>query len=179
MNDKPKELEEHSAQIFELGCMERPVYLKEDVDAVIAGLKARIHELENMPHTDNSAVIELLENENAQLKEQYRDMDVTHTVHIAKMNALIEELEESQRWRKCSEEKPEGEGDYLVMACYPDDDELHIEICLYDMGSEDFGHYERRYAGSGNSFGGFDGEEWVTHNVSFWRPLPSAPKEDK
>lgn len=39
MNDKPKELEEHSAQIFELGCMERPVYLKEDVDAVIAGLK--------------------------------------------------------------------------------------------------------------------------------------------
>lgn len=61
MNDKPKELEEHSAQIFELGCMERPVYLKEDVDAVIAGLKARIHELENMPHTDNSAVIELLE----------------------------------------------------------------------------------------------------------------------
>ena len=40
MNDKPKELEEHSAQIFELGCMERPVYLKEDVDAAIAELKA-------------------------------------------------------------------------------------------------------------------------------------------
>ena len=118
-----------------------------------------------------------LEKENAELKEQYRDMDVTHTVHIAKMNALIEELEESQRWRKFSEEKPEGEGDYLVMARYPDDDELHIEICLYDMGSEDFGHYERRYAGSGNSFGGFDGEEWVTHNVSFWLPLPKAMEE--
>ena len=42
MNDKPKELEEHSAQIFELGCMERPVYLKEDVDAVIAGLKQKL-----------------------------------------------------------------------------------------------------------------------------------------
>lgn len=40
MNEKPKELEEHSAQIFELGCMERPVYLKEDADAVIAELKA-------------------------------------------------------------------------------------------------------------------------------------------
>ena len=40
MKEKPKELEEHSAQIFELGCMERPVYLKEDVDAVIAELKA-------------------------------------------------------------------------------------------------------------------------------------------
>ena len=30
MNEKTKELKEHSAQIFELGCMERPVYLKED-----------------------------------------------------------------------------------------------------------------------------------------------------
>lgn len=44
MNDNPKELEEHSAQIFELGCMERPVYLKEDVDAVIAGLKQKLQD---------------------------------------------------------------------------------------------------------------------------------------
>lgn len=44
MNDKPKELEEHSAQIFELGCMERPVYLKEDADAVIAGLKQKLQD---------------------------------------------------------------------------------------------------------------------------------------
>lgn len=38
MNDKPKELEEHSAHIFEMGCMEQRVYLKEDVDAAIAEL---------------------------------------------------------------------------------------------------------------------------------------------
>ena len=44
MNDKTKELKEHSAQIFELGCMERPVYLKEDVDAVIAGLKQKLQD---------------------------------------------------------------------------------------------------------------------------------------
>ena len=44
MNDKPKELKEHFAQIFELGCMERPVYLKEDVDAVIAGLKQKLQD---------------------------------------------------------------------------------------------------------------------------------------
>ena len=44
MNDKPKELEEHSAQIFELGCMERPVYLKEDADAVIAELKQKLQD---------------------------------------------------------------------------------------------------------------------------------------
>ena len=59
------------------------------LDGVVR-LKARIAELEK---------------ENAELKEQYRDMDVTHTVHIAKMNALIEELEESQRWRKLTEEE--------------------------------------------------------------------------
>ena len=28
----------------------------------------------------------------AKLKEQYKDMDVTHTVHIAKMNAKIAQL---------------------------------------------------------------------------------------
>ena len=44
MNENPKELEEHSAQIFEYGCMERPVYLKEDVDAVIAGLKQKLQD---------------------------------------------------------------------------------------------------------------------------------------
>ena len=44
MNDKPKELKEHSAQIFEFGCMERPVYLKEDVDAVIAELKRKLQD---------------------------------------------------------------------------------------------------------------------------------------
>lgn len=82
-----------------------------------------------------------------------------------------------KRWRKFSDEMPEDEGDYLVMARYPDDDEPHIEICFYDRDGEDFGHYERRYAGSGDYFGGFDGEEWVSHNVAFWMPLPKAPKE--
>lgn len=52
MNEKPKELKEHSAQIFEFGCMERPVYLKEDVDAVIVrlkcGLKKRRREMKSL-----------------------------------------------------------------------------------------------------------------------------------
>lgn len=38
----------------------------------------------------------------AELKEQYRDMDVTHTVHIAKMNARIDELEEALESEKAS-----------------------------------------------------------------------------
>lgn len=37
----------------------------------------------------------------AELKESYKDMDVTHTVHIAKMNARIEELEDNVNfWKK-------------------------------------------------------------------------------
>ena len=93
------------------------------------------------------------------------------------VDAAIEELKDAQRWRKFSDEKPEHEGDYLVMARYPDDDEPHIEICFYDRDGEDFGHYESRYAGSGDSFGGYDGEEWITHNVTYWMPLPKAPEE--
>lgn len=100
-----------------------------------------------------------------------------HDDELSRLKARIAELEEEHRWRKFPDEKPEGEGDYLVMARYPDNNEQHIEICFYDSGCEDFGHYECRYSGSGNSFGGFDDEEWVTHNVSFWMPLPSAPKE--
>lgn len=44
-------------------------YRKDDVDAAIDNLKARINELENTPHTDNSAVIDLLQKENAKLIE--------------------------------------------------------------------------------------------------------------
>mgnify|MGYP007037126432 CR=1 FL=1 len=75
MNDKPKELEEHSAHIFEMGCMEQRVYLKNDADAVIEAKDAEITEI----------------------KQRYNDMDIAHTVHIAKMNAKIEELESNER----------------------------------------------------------------------------------
>ena len=61
---------------------------------------------------------------------------------IADLEKLNHELEEERRWRKFPDEKPKDEGDYLVMARYPDDDEPHIEICLYESGCEDFGHYE-------------------------------------
>ena len=53
MNDKPKELKEHSAQIFELGCMERPVYLKEDVDAAIAELKQKLEDAKASAYADS------------------------------------------------------------------------------------------------------------------------------
>ena len=66
MNDNPKELEEHSAQIFEFGCMERPVYLKEDVDAAI-------DELKTAHHKERHEYIKMI----AELKQELEDAKAT------------------------------------------------------------------------------------------------------
>ena len=58
------------------------VYHADEADKVIAELKAKLAEKDT---------------EIAELKEQYKDMDVKHTVHIAKMNAWIEKLEENHK----------------------------------------------------------------------------------
>lgn len=121
-----------------------------------------------------------LKDENARLMS--RPCYVCKEEQVKALEKKFQELEggtlilynENFRWRKFPEEKPDDEGDYLVMARCPDDDEPHIEICFYDRDGEDFGHYERKY-----SFGGFDDEDWITHNVSFWMPMPKAPEEAK
>lgn len=51
------------------------VYPKDEVDAAIADLKSRIHELESIPHTDNSAVIEKLVQENERLIKCCKEYD--------------------------------------------------------------------------------------------------------
>ena len=51
------------------------VIRKQFVDEAIDELKARIHELESMPHTDNSAVIERLSNENERLVKCCKEYD--------------------------------------------------------------------------------------------------------
>ena len=148
-------------------------HLQPSHDDEMYRLKARIAELEALNHDLCERVTE-----NDDIRLHWEEIEQTRADNEM-MKVRIAKLEEERRWRKFPDEKPECEGDYLVMARYSDDDELHIEICLYESGCEDFGHYERRYSGSGDSFGGYDGEEWVTHNVSFWLPLPSAPKEEK
>lgn len=45
----------------------------------------------------STAVIEAKDAEIAKIKQRYNDMDIAHTVHIAKMNAKIEELESNER----------------------------------------------------------------------------------
>ena len=56
---------------------EQEYYRKEHADAAITELKARIHELESMPHTDNSAVIERISNENERLKAKLESVKAT------------------------------------------------------------------------------------------------------
>lgn len=86
----------HINEVMDMHCLTRGemgyswVYYADDVDGVIAKLKARIHELENMPHTDNSEVIDALETENEALKKE------------------LAELREATRWRKCSDELPQN-----------------------------------------------------------------------
>lgn len=41
--------------------------------------------------------VDAKDKEIAEIKQQYNDMDIVHTVHIAKMNAKIEELESNER----------------------------------------------------------------------------------
>lgn len=89
-----------------------------DLDEIKRGLRAEIKKRENEQYAtfqcnvrqmckDVLAKLEDQESELAEkdkkiaeLKEQYKDMDVTHTVHIAKMNAKIEELEELEENHK-------------------------------------------------------------------------------
>ena len=58
-------------------------------------LKARIHELESMPHTDNSAVIERLSNENERLKSYIKCVlyrgHVTEDAAVATGRKLLDE----------------------------------------------------------------------------------------
>jgi hypothetical protein len=89
------------------------------------------------------------------------------------VDEAISELKETQRWRKCSEEKPEKGQKVLFLAKYKTDkvrewigDFRHIDGMKLD--------YAVFYA----SAPGW-GCEFLIDEVIGWMPLPSAPKEVK
>lgn len=96
---------------------------------------------------------------NSRIAELER-MDTEHTLQIAKMNGYIHHLEEERRWRKFPEEKPseemEGE-DFLVSNGY------------YSVVCEWRGYWNNDP---------FCGDRHCDV-VNYWRPLPSAPKEEQ
>ena len=87
-------------------------------------------------------------------------MDTEHTLQIAKMNGYISYLEEERRWRKCSEELPEDGTEVLAT------DGEEIWLCHKDTVCDGSPWFQPD---------GLPHIEGVTH----WKPLPSAPKEEK
>ena len=108
----------------------------------------------------------------AKLKEQYKDMDVTHTVHIAKMNGYIHHLEEERRWRKCCEGLPSKGQRVLFLAKYKTD---KVREWIGD-----FRHIDGMEIGFAVFYASTPGWgcEFLIDEVIGWMPLPSAPKED-
>lgn len=134
-------------------------YKKAEVDAYIAELKARIHELENMPHTDNSAVIELLENENKNLKDKVRHYPMMAAI-IEALKKDLDELREATRWRKVDKE-------------FPTADEGYFDV-LWEDGLPDIG-----YIGADDDIIETIRDRGEGHSVEWWKPSTKAPEVDK
>ena len=100
-------------QWLDYGGEPMPCYPAKDVDEAIAELKARIHELESMPHTDNSAVIELLSEELRATKRALwmaRALIAKHVAnfcyyiaHYGKMNKVKKIYQDQDKWDKIEE----------------------------------------------------------------------------
>lgn len=158
------------------------VYYADDVDGVFAKLKARIHELENMPHTDNSAVIELLENENAQLKESRQAWIARAGVaeeNLAKLEKELAELREATRWRDVEKEPPEIKEDseeVAVLVEYENNYSRGVFVTYSDFYKGVF--YETHLDKEINCDYDNDGERCY-QKVIKWQPMPKAPEADK
>lgn len=76
---------------------------------------------------------------------------------VMRLKARIAELEEVQRWRKFSEEKPKEKQWIFVFVENPSKYGTYIELRRWDAGCK------------------FDVEEQELY--TFWMPMPPAPKE--
>ena len=123
------------------------------LDGVVR-LKERIAELEKLNHDLCERVTE-----NDDIRLHWEEIDQTRAEN-ERMKARIKELEESQRWRKCSEELPEDGAEVLAT------DGEEIWLCHKDTVCDGSPWFQPD---------GLPHIEGVTH----WKPLPSAPKEEQ
>lgn len=172
MNNNIKELKEHSAQIFELGCMERPVYLKEDVDAAIAGLKQKLQDqcISCPVKMQEDDVVAELKAENEKLKAQfvplYEELKrVKDENENLKNNLFVVETDIAMatRWRKVSEELPQNGQD----------------VWAYDSRSKSILLLEYEKSDEGEGFIVFPYKHDFLQNITQWMPFekPKAPEE--
>ena len=172
MNDKPKELKEHFAQIFELGCMERPVYLKEDVDAAIAELEQKLQDqcISCPVKIQEDDVVAELKAENEKLKAQfvplYEELKrVKDENENLKNNLFVVETDIAMaaRWRKVSEELPQNSQD----------------VWAYDSRSKSILLLEYEKSDEGEGFIVFPYKHDFLQNITQWMPFekPKAPED--
>lgn len=130
-------------------------YIKSEADKVIAGLKARIAELETLNHDLCERVTE-----NDEIRLHWEEIEQTRAEN-ERMKARIAELEEERRWRKFPDEKPEEWSTVVV----------RLSDGFYDLAV---------YLSNGQGWDIGDGTYHKPEEVSHWMPLPSsAPTEDK
>lgn len=123
-------------------------------DDELSRLKARIAELEALNHDLCERVTE-----NDDIRLHWEEIEQTRAEN-ERMKVRIAELEEERRWRKFPDEKPKWGEEILVV---DDESKQFIVSFSYDMKWISFGNMhtsESKY-------------------VKYWRPLPSAPKEEK
>lgn len=140
---------------------EYEMYKVSEVDAVLAEKDAKIHELENMPHTDNSAVIDALETENEALKKE------------------LAELREATRWRDVEKEPPEikeESEEVAVLVEYENNYSRGVFVTHSDFYKGVF--YETHLDNEINCDDDNDGERCY-QKVIKWQPMPKAPEADK
>ena len=129
-------------------------HLQPSHDDEMSRLKARIADLEALNHDLCERVTE-----NDEIRLHWEEIEQTMAEN-ERMKARIAELEEERRWRKFPDEKPKWGEEILVV---DDESKQFIVSFSYDMKWISFGNMhtsESKY-------------------VKYWRPLLSAPKEEK
>ena len=116
-----------------------------------------------MPHTDNSAVIDLLSSELEKLRPMEAALEIAeadnkkYIERIKKLEAENEKLKDAQRWRKFIDEKPDDKQWIFVYVENPSKYRTYIELRRWDAGCT------------------FDVENQELYTK--WMPQPKAPEE--
>lgn len=129
-------------------------HLQPGHDDELSRLKERIADLEALNHDLCERVTE-----NDEIRLHWEEIEQTMAEN-ERMKARIAELEEERRWRKFPDEKPKWGEEIIVV---DDESKQFIVSFSYDMKWISFGNMhtsESKY-------------------VKYWRPLLSAPKEEK
>lgn len=129
-------------------------HLQPSHDDELSRLKARIADMEALNHDLCERVTD-----NDDIRLHWEEIEQTRAEN-ERMKARIAELEEERRWRNVDDKFPTADEGYILV--------------LWEDGLPDIGYIGAeddvietvRYRGEG-------------HSVEWWKPLPSAPKEER